>query len=49
MVAHGLVQGYLNDCREEWCGFEMGEAEEALVIGISIALGHAHSLRKATP
>lgn len=38
MVAHGLVQGYLNDQGGEDFGFKMDEAENALVLAIAIAL-----------
>jgi hypothetical protein len=38
MVAHGLVQNYLDDCGGEWSGFKMDRCEEALVINIAHAL-----------
>lgn len=43
MVAHGLVQGYLNDMGGPDIGFLMAEHEEALVLAVAIALTHAHN------
>ena len=43
MIAHGLVEGYLNDMGGENLGHKMEEQEEALVLAIAIALSHAHN------
>ncbi len=43
MVAHGLVDGYLNDMGGPDLGHKMKEQEEALVLAIAIALTHAHN------
>ena len=44
MIADGLVSGYLNDQGGECLGHKIDDAEEALIIAISIALLHAHDI-----